>query len=115
MPTTQQRRSSGEVALAAAALAELQQGHRDIGLQTLKQLQRRGWAANLSESGEKASLAPRTAGERAPLAHAKSARPAHPLRTQNLLAAKREVPPEVAERPQSADGALRGLSSTRPN
>jgi len=42
----------------------------------------------LSESkNEKASLAPRTVGERAPLAHAKSARPAHPLGTQTLLAA----------------------------
>jgi hypothetical protein len=31
-----------EVALAASALAELRHGHRDIGLQTLKQLLRRG-------------------------------------------------------------------------
>ena len=31
-----------EVALAASALAELRHGHRNIGLQTLKQLLRRG-------------------------------------------------------------------------
>jgi hypothetical protein len=31
-----------EVALAASALAELRHGHRDIGLQTLRQLLRRG-------------------------------------------------------------------------
>ena len=31
-----------EVALAASALAELRHDHRDIGLQTLKQLLRRG-------------------------------------------------------------------------
>jgi hypothetical protein len=38
-----------EVALAASALAELRHGHRDIGLQTLKQLLRRGSAVSLSE------------------------------------------------------------------
>jgi hypothetical protein len=31
-----------EVSLAASALAELRHGHRNIGLQTLKQLLRRG-------------------------------------------------------------------------
>jgi predicted DNA-binding protein len=38
-----------EVSLAASALAELRHGHRDIGLQTLKQLLRRGQAVSLSE------------------------------------------------------------------
>ena len=38
-----------EVALAASALAELRHGHRNIGLQPLKQLLHRGWAASLSE------------------------------------------------------------------
>ncbi len=34
--------SPTEVSLAASALAELRHGHRNIGLQTLKQLLRRG-------------------------------------------------------------------------
>jgi hypothetical protein len=48
------------------------------------------------KSDEKASLAPRTAGERAPLAHAKNGKAGTPLRTLNLLAASAKVSPEAA-------------------
>ena len=66
------------------------------------------------KSDEKASLAPRTAGEGAPSRSREIGKAGTPSSYPKPARSKRQVSPEAAKRPQSADGALWGVRAPDP-